>query len=53
MGQAVKVKIISVNVPARQLNLVPVKPFATSATEKRKDRKAKKSKKEKYRKNHR
>ncbi len=42
MGQALKVRIVSVNVPARQLNLVPVKPLVTSAVEKKKDRRTKK-----------
>ncbi|MBN1392430.1 MAG: ribonuclease R [Sedimentisphaerales bacterium] len=53
MGQAVKVRIVSVNVPARQLNLVPVKPFTSPASGKKKDRKAEKSRKEKRRKNRR
>jgi ribonuclease R len=43
MGQAVKVRIVSANVPARQLNLLPVKPLAAPAAEKRKDKKAKKA----------
>lgn len=49
MGQAVKVRIVSVNVPARQLNLVPVKPLVTPAAEKRKDRRLKKSRRAKRR----
>jgi ribonuclease R len=45
LGKAIKVRIVSVNVPARQLNLVPVKPLVTPATEREKDRRAKTSKK--------
>ena len=45
LGKAIKVRIVSVNVPARQLNLVPVKPLAAPAVEREKDRRAKKSKK--------
>jgi ribonuclease R len=45
LGRAIKVHIISVNVPARQLNVVPVKPLVTPAVEKKKDKRAKKSKK--------
>jgi ribonuclease R len=45
LGQAVKVLIVSVNVPARQLNLAPVKPLVSPAAEKRKGITAKKSKK--------
>lgn len=49
LGKAIKVHIVSVNVPARQLNLVPVKPLVTPATEKRKDKGAKKSRRAKHR----
>jgi ribonuclease R len=48
LGKAIKVRIVSVNVPARQLNLVPVKPLAAPAVEKRKDRRAKKSRRAKH-----
>jgi ribonuclease R len=43
MGKVVKVRIVSVNVPARQLNLVPVKSLVTLAAEKKKDRRTGKS----------
>ncbi|MDD5063227.1 MAG: ribonuclease R [Phycisphaerae bacterium] len=33
LGKAIKVRIVSVNVPARQLKLVPVKPLVTPASE--------------------
>jgi ribonuclease R len=49
MGQVLKVRIVSVNVPARQLNLIPVKPLVATAVEREKARKAKKSKKAKRR----
>jgi ribonuclease R len=45
MGQPVKVRIISVNVPARQLNLVPVKPLASADKQGKKKRFIKKSQK--------
>jgi ribonuclease R len=45
LGKAIKVRIVSVNIPARQLNLVPVKPLVTPVTEKRKEKRAKKSRK--------
>jgi ribonuclease R len=45
LGKAIKVRIVSVNVPARQLNLIPVKPLIVPAAEREKDRSAKKSKK--------
>jgi ribonuclease R len=47
LGQSMKVRIVSVNVPARQLNLAPVKPLVTPAAEKTKGKAAKKSKKAK------
>jgi ribonuclease R len=47
LGKAIKVRIVSVNVPARQLNLVPVKPLVVPAAEREKDRRAKKSRKAK------
>jgi ribonuclease R len=48
LGKAIKVRIVSVNVPARQLNLIPVKPLAAPATERKKDRRMKKSRKAKH-----
>jgi ribonuclease R len=53
LGKAIKVRIVSVNVPARRLNLVPVKPLAAPAAEKRKDRGVKKSRKAKRTRNRR
>jgi ribonuclease R len=47
LGKAIKVHIVSVNVPARQLNLAPVKPLVVPATEREKNRK--KSKRAKHR----
>ncbi|MFZ0035727.1 MAG: ribonuclease R [Sedimentisphaerales bacterium] len=49
LGRAIKVRIISVNVPARQLNLAPVKPLVSPITEKEKGITAKKAKKAKRR----
>jgi ribonuclease R len=49
LGKAIKVRIVSVNVPARQLNLVPVKPLVTPAAEKRKDKRVKKFRRAKRR----
>ena len=46
LGQAIKVRIISVNVPARQLNLSPVEPLART-TEQRKKGEVKREKKRK------
>jgi ribonuclease R len=45
LGQAMKVRIVSVNVPARQLNVAPVEPFAKAPVR----QKTKKSKKERTR----
>jgi ribonuclease R len=45
LGQPLKVFIVSVNVPARQLNLAPVKLLVSPPAEKRKGVTAKKSKK--------
>jgi ribonuclease R len=45
MGQSIKASIVSVNVPARQLNLVPVEPFVGRTVDVRKTKTAKKSKK--------
>jgi len=53
LGQPIKVFIVSVNVPARQLNLAPVKPLVTPAAEKKKGITSKKSKKAKRRGNSR
>ena len=47
LGKPMKVRIVSVNVPARQLNLAPVKPLVTPAAETAKGKAAKKSKKAK------
>jgi len=47
LGKAIKVRIVSVNVPVRQLNLVPVKPLVAPAAEKKKGIRAKKSRKAK------
>jgi ribonuclease R len=47
LGKAIKVRIVSVNVPARQLNLVPVKSLVVPAAEREKDRRAKKSRRAK------
>jgi ribonuclease R len=49
LGRAIKVRIISVNVPARQLNLIPAKPLATTEAGKRKDKRTKKSRRAKHR----
>ncbi|MFB0525347.1 MAG: ribonuclease R [Phycisphaerae bacterium] len=46
LGQPIKVRIISVNVPARQLNVAPTEPL-TSAVRRRENRRARKSKKRK------
>jgi len=42
LGQSVKVRIDSVNVPARQLNVSPVKPLAGTSRGPRKDKRRKK-----------
>jgi ribonuclease R len=47
LGKSVKVRIDSVNIPARQLNLAPVKPLLSHAAEKKKGITAQKSKKAK------
>jgi len=51
LGRAIKVRIISVNVPARQLNVAPAEPL-TIAVRRRENKKARKPKKQK-RKTHR
>jgi ribonuclease R len=45
LGQAIKVRIVSVNVPARQLNVAPVEPLAKASMLRAKGKSAKKSKK--------
>ncbi len=45
LGQPLKVRIDSVNVPARQLNVFPVEPLIEAASDRKKDRPAKKRKK--------
>jgi len=50
LGRAMKVRIISVNVAARQLNVAPVEPLVGSSMRHKKDKPAKKSKKERTRK---
>jgi ribonuclease R len=42
LGRPVKVRILSVNIPARQLNLSPVKPFTKTTTRKKKTKPPKK-----------
>jgi ribonuclease R len=44
LGQAMKVRIISVNVPARQLNVIPVEPLAGQERSPDKRQKRKKDK---------
>jgi ribonuclease R len=46
MGQSLKVRIVSVNIPARQLNLTPVEQLVT--TEKKQKSKTRKKKRRKY-----
>jgi ribonuclease R len=46
LGQAMKVQIVSVNIPARQLNVVPAEPLTGKATRSTAARKPKKGKKE-------
>jgi ribonuclease R len=53
LGQPLKVFIVSVNVPARQLNLAPIKPLVSPAAEKKKGLTAKRSKKAKRIRKHR
>ena len=50
LGRAMKVRIISVNVAARQLNVAPVEPLVGSSMRHKKDKPAKKSKRERTRK---
>ena len=42
LGQAIKVRIVSVNVPARQLNVTPIEPLATAPTKPSKSKPQKK-----------
>ena len=53
LGQAMKVNIVSVNVPARQLNLSPVEPFAKESKRREKTRPRQKNKYTNRRKNRR
>jgi len=50
LGRAMKVRIISVNVAARQLNVAPVEPLVGSSMRHKKDKPTKKSKRERTRK---
>jgi len=50
LGRAIKVRIISVNVAARQLNVAPVEPLVGSSMRDEKDKPAKESRKERTRK---
>ncbi len=43
LGQAIKVRIVSVNVPARQLNVTPVEPLATAPRPRSKSKPGKKN----------
>jgi ribonuclease R len=45
LGQSLNARIVSVNVPARQLNLTPAEPLIKPAAEKRQAQKSKKHKK--------
>ena len=47
LGQAIKVRIVSVNVPARQLNVTPAEPLVSMKRIKKKRNKTKKSKRRK------
>jgi ribonuclease R len=47
LGQSVKVRIDSVNVPARQLNVAPAEPLIIAAKQRTQSEKARKSKKRK------
>jgi ribonuclease R len=50
LGRAIKARIVSVNVPARQLNLCPTKPLAEVSVRKRPKQGVRKSKKPRIRK---
>jgi ribonuclease R len=43
LGQAIKARIVSVNVPARQLNVTPVEPLATAPRQRSKSKAGKKN----------
>ncbi len=43
LGQAIKVRIVSVNVPARQLNVTPIEPLATAPRQRSKSKPGKKN----------
>jgi ribonuclease R len=43
LGQAIKVRIVSVNVPARQLNVCPIEPLATAPRQRSKSKAGKKN----------
>ena len=45
LGQAIKVRIVSVNVPARQLNVCPIEPLATAPKSQNKSKIRKKKRK--------
>jgi ribonuclease R len=45
LGQAIKVRIVSVNVPARQLNVTPAEPLINAARQIKKNKARKRSKK--------
>jgi len=47
LGQAIKVRIVSVNVPARQLNVAPVELLTDSAKKIKKSKVGRKSKRRK------
>jgi ribonuclease R len=49
LGQAIKVRIVSVNIPARQLNVTPAEPLAGTDQRKQKSQRTKKSKRRKRR----
>jgi ribonuclease R len=41
LGQSIKVRIVSVNIPARQLNVAPAEPFANTTKQAKKSKKGK------------
>jgi ribonuclease R len=47
LGQAIKVRIVSVNVPARQLNVCPIEPLAKAPMQRRKSKLQKKYRRKK------
>jgi len=50
LGQAIKVRIVSVNVPARQLNVCPIEPLAKAPTQRSKSKLGKKKNRRRKRK---